>query len=114
MRFYTKYCLALLGAIMMTVPVWASGFSMHKDSMPFDIGQMTTIGTTQLMPGHYRLQATESAKTLDVVQDGKIIATVPCSWYRLSSKAENSEIFSNSNTVTGLEFQGRTEAVKIG
>ncbi len=112
MRFYTKYCLGLAAVALLTLPAWAS--TNHRDSMSFDLSQQLTVGQTQLMPGHYRVEATESQPTFEVLQNGKVVATVPCKWVRLNNKPSDSEFQSSNNRMTELKFAGRTEALQIG
>ncbi|MGH9717758.1 MAG: hypothetical protein ACRD4R_13665 [Candidatus Acidiferrales bacterium] len=75
---------------------------------------MTKIGHTDLQPGHYTLKANESKDKLRVLHNGKVVATVPCHWVKLQQKPNNTEIFSNKNRVTRVEFQGRRDAISVG
>lgn len=110
MRFQVKRYLGLLAIFAFAMVVWAS----RTDSTPYDVTQPTEIGHAQLEPGHYTLKATESKDQLRVLQNGKVVATVPCHWVKLSQKPQNSEILSNKDKVTRVEFQGRAEAANIG
>jgi len=112
MRRHARYCVGLLGILMLTAPAWSSG-SKHTDSMTLDVDQATTIGNTQLMPGHYTLKADESQNQLDVIHEGKTIATIPGQWVSLDQKADSSEVESENNRITEVKFQGRKEALKI-
>jgi hypothetical protein len=111
---YAKCFVAVFGGLLLAVAPALAGSSMHTDSTEFDIDHTTTIGTTQLQPGDYVIQGTESQPQLDVLQNGKVVATVPCQWVRLNKKPGQSEILSSNNQVTQVEFQGRKEAAKIG
>lgn len=111
MRFQVKPYLAVLAIFAFAMVASAS---MRTDSTRYNVTQMTKIGHTQLKPGNYTLKAQESKDQLRVLHDGKLIATVPCHWMKLAKKADNSEIFSNKNRVTRVEFQGRKEALKVG
>jgi len=113
MSFTAKAYIGALAIAALTLPVWARS-SEHTDSTTFDTFQSQKIGQTELQPGHYTLKATESQNQLEILQNNKVIATVPCTWVQLSNKAKNSEITSDKDHVTGVEFQGRIEAVKIG
>jgi hypothetical protein len=107
----THYLSGALAVLILVAPSFASS---RKDSTDFNPVQPTTIGSTQLQPGQYRLEATEGQNQLNVVRDGKVIATIPCHWVQLPIKADNSEVLSNNNQVTEIRFQGRLEAVQIG
>ena len=114
MRVHLKQYLGVLAVLAMAMPVWAGRSSSRTDSTPYDTMQTVTIGKTQLKAGHYTLKAKEAQHQLRVLQDGKLLATVPCHWVKLAKKADNSEIISNKNKVTRVEFEGRPEAVKVG
>ncbi len=114
MKLHAKLYLGVLSVLILTMPTWAGKSSPHKDSTDYDVSQITMLGSTQLQPGHYTITAREAESQLDILQDGKVIATVPCQWVRLPKKAEQSEITSDGNRVSGVEFEGRMEAVKIG
>lgn len=101
--------LTVLAFAFVTLPVWAA----HTDSMVWEPTQAITIGTTQVQPGHYELRAEEGQSNLQVIKDGKVIASVPCNWMQLPNKAEYSEVQSNGNQVTQVEFGGRTEAIQF-
>jgi len=111
MRQHLKQVISVLAIFVFTMVVWAS---TRVDSTRYDVTQPIEIGQTQLKPGHYMLKAKESADTLRVIHDGKLVATVPIHWVKLQRKANNSEIFSNRNQVTRVQFQGRREAVSVG
>ena len=72
-----------------------------------------TIGTTQIQPGQYELKAEEGKSELQVLQKNKVIATVPVHWTTLPAKAQSSEIQTDGNKVTEVEFGGRAEAAQI-
>jgi hypothetical protein len=110
MRVHVKQAFSILAICAFATVVWAS---THTDSTRYSVTQITKIGTVQLKPGRYTLKATESQDQLRVLHRGKLIATVPCRWIKLSRKANNSEIFSTKNRVTRVEFQGRNEAIHV-
>lgn len=110
MRFDVRKYLAIVVVFLFAAVTWAS---TRTDSTPYDVTQPIEIGHTQLKPGHYTLKANESQDQLDVLHQGKVVATVPCHWVKLPQKANNSEVFSNRAKVTRVEFQGRREAVSV-
>ncbi len=114
MSLKPKFFGAAVAAVILTAPVWAASTSSHKDSTAFDPAQATTIGNTQLQPGHYTFEAREDQSQLNVIKNGKVVATVPCHWVQLQKKANNSEVLSNNNQVNEVKFGGRTEAAQVG
>jgi hypothetical protein len=104
-----KKYLAVFAFSLITLPVWAA----HMDSITWETSQPMTIGSTQIVPGHYQLRAEEGQAKLEVIQNGKVVATIPCTWMQLPTKAENSEVQANNNQVTQVQFGGRTEAIQF-
>jgi hypothetical protein len=112
MSFHAKQCVGGLAIVLLALAVSAG--SSRTDSISFGTSQDVSIGQTQLPPGNYTLRATESQNQLEILKDKKIIATVPCTWFKLPQKAADSEVVQDSNRrVVRVEFQGRTEAVKV-
>ena len=114
MRFKAKHYVGALAILVLAIPVWAGKDSSRTDSAEFDTSQVTTIGKAELQPGHYKFEAKELQNQLEVLHDGKVIATVPCHWIQLTKKSQNSELQSDKNRINEVEFQGRTEAVMVG
>jgi hypothetical protein len=114
MRFYPKGYLGALAVVLMAMPVWAGKDAAHKDTTNLDIAQPTTVGTTQLQPGHYTVQATEGQNQFDILREGKVVATVPCQWIKLPSKATGSTVSTDDGKINGINFEGRDQAIKIG
>lgn len=110
MRFHLKTFTSVLAIFAFAMVVWAS----RTDSTRYDVTQPTEIGHVQLKPGQYTLKASESKDKLRVLRNGNVVATIPCHWVKLQQKANNSEIFSNKDRVTRVEFQGRKEAISVG
>lgn len=113
MHIHANKFLGGLAVLAMALPLWA-GPSSHNDSMPFDVTATATVGQTQLAPGHYTFEANEASNELNIRQNGKMVASVPCHWVQLPQKAHDSEVLSNNNRVTQVDFRGRTEALKVG
>ncbi len=111
MRSYLKKCFAVVAILAFAAVAWAS---MRTDSTHYDVTKTMEIGKTQLKPGNYTLKANEFQDQLRVLHNGKLVATVPCHWVKLNQKANNTEIFSNNDRVTRIEFHGRPEAVRVG
>ncbi len=91
------------------LPLWAA----HSLSTDWNPEQPITIGTTQIQPGQYQLKAEEGKSELQILQRNKVVATVPVHWTTLPAKAANSEILTDGNKVTEVEFGGRNQAVQI-
>ncbi len=109
-----KFFGAVVATLILTAPAWSASTPSHKDSTAFDVAQAATIGDTHLQPGHYTFEANEDQSRLNVIKDGKVIATVPCHWVQLKKKPSSSEVLSNKNQVNEIKFEGRTQAAQVG
>jgi hypothetical protein len=109
-----KFFGAVVTTLILTAPAWAGSASSHKDSTTFDVTRAITIGNTNLQAGHYTFEANEDQSQVNVLTDGKVIATVPCHWVQLQKKAPDSEVLSDGNQVNEIIFGGRTVAADVG
>src|ERR1700688_3049198 len=101
MRFRMKYYLAGLAVLTMTMSVWAR---TYKESLVLD--KNTAIGSAQLKPGSYELTADDTKKELNIMQKGKIIATVQGQWVKIPQKAQVSLVDSDGDKITQVQFSG--------
>src|SRR5580658_10475646 len=85
--------------------------SARTDSVAWAPTRTTIIGDTQVQPGNYQLKADEEWNELDVLQGGKVIATVVCYWRVLPKKAETTEVKMNSDRVAEVQFRKRSESI---
>lgn len=108
MRIHVKYCLVCFAILASTAPVWAR---IYKSSL--NISDNTTIGSAQLKPGSYELTADDSKKELNIIQKGKIIATVQGQWVKMPEKARDSGVDSVDNKITEVRFGGSDEAFQL-
>ena len=109
MRSNAKKSLVVLALSIAAIPAWAA----HAYSTDWSPETPITIGSTQIEPGQYELKAEEGKSELQVVHNGKVIATVPCHWTTLPTKPQGSEISTDGDKVTEVEFGGTTAAVQI-
>jgi hypothetical protein len=104
-----KKFVATIAFCLAAIPVWAG----HVDSIDWSVSKPLTIGTTQVQPGEYQLKAEEGKSEIQVLTKGKVIATVPCHWTQLPTKAENAQIATDGTKVTQVQFAGRTSVIQI-
>jgi hypothetical protein len=105
MRFRMKYYLAGLAVLTMTMSVWAR---TYKESLVLD--KNTAIGSAQLKPGSYELTADDTKKELNIMQKGKIIATVQGQWVKIPQKTQVSLVDSDGDKITQVQFSGSDQA----
>ena len=108
MRTYLSPCLAALAVVALAIPVWA-----HSESAPLTLSRPATIGTVSLQPGKYTLTADTDMNDVMVKRDGKLIATVPGKQVTLNRKPEYTAVLFNRRQIQEIQFEGKTEAVKV-
>jgi len=108
MSLRVKYYIALLAVVAMTSPAWARTYketiSPEKDTM---------IGGTQLKAGSYDLAADPAKKELQVLVNGKVMATVQGQWVKLPQKPQYSTVVSDGNKITQVQFSGSDQAFQV-
>ena len=108
MRFRVKYYLAGLAVLTMTMTVWAR---TYKESLT--LNKNTAIGSAQLKPGSYELTADDTKKELNIMQKGKIIATVQGEWVKIPQNAQGSGVDSTNDKITQVRFSGSDQAFQL-
>jgi hypothetical protein len=105
MRIRVKYYLAVLAVLATIMPLWAR---VYKESLTIDTNK--TIGSAQLKAGTYDLMADDAKKELNILQNGKAIATVQGQWVKLPQKAQYSTVVSDGDKITQVQFSGSDQA----
>lgn len=104
-----KRVLVSLAFVLAALPVWAA----HVASVDWVPTRSMTIGGTQIQPGSYSLRAEEGKSELQVVAKGKVVSTIPCHWTQLPSKASDSQVATDGDKVTQVQFAGHASAVQF-
>ena len=85
-----------------------SGWASDKMKANIQIYETVNVGSTQLMPGDYKMTWTESGSNAKVTfaQSGKTIATVPAQITQERSVFNGPALFTDkdSNTLTGIQL----------
>ncbi len=108
MSLRVKHCIAVLTVLTMTLPVWARTYketiTPEKDTM---------IGSTPLKAGTYDLSADSAKKELQILVNGKVMATVQGDWVKLPAKPQFSTVVSDGNKITQVQFSGSDQAFQV-
>ena len=104
-----KKAVGIIVFCLVALPLWAA----HVDSIDWAPTKAMTIGGTQIQPGQYELKAEEGKSELQVIAKGKVVATVPCQWSAVKDKAADSQVSTDGDKVTQVQFAGRTSAVQF-
>lgn len=108
MRIRAGYVVSTVLALFLAVPVWA-----HAKSVTVNVEQPTLISGTRLAPGDYQIKYQENSNQVTVVQDGHVVAQVPCQWVELPQKADGSGTIFSDGRITEIEFGGQTRAIQF-
>jgi hypothetical protein len=108
MRIHTKHFIAGLAVLTLTMPAWAR---TYKQSLKTDKSEM--IGTTQLTAGSYEIAADDAKKELNILENGKVMATVQGQWVKLPKKPQYSTVISDGSKITQVQFSGSDQAFQV-
>jgi hypothetical protein len=108
MRLRMKHYLAGLAVLALALPLWARTF---KYSLV--LNSNTTVGSAQLKPGSYEFTADDTKKELNILQKGKIIATVQGQWVKISAKGQGVGVESENDKITQVRFNGSDQAFQL-
>jgi hypothetical protein len=108
MSLRVKQFIAVLAVMALTSPAWARTYketiAPEKDTM---------IGGTQLKAGSYDLAGDPAKKELQILVNGKVMATVPGQWVKLPQKPQYSTVVSDGNKITQVQFSGSDQAFQL-
>jgi hypothetical protein len=105
MRLGAKHVLAGLAALILVMPAWARTYNQ-----PWAVSTAVTIGSMQVKAGNYQLNADDAKKELTVLQNGKVLATIPGQWVKLPKKADYLTVLNDGAKVTEVRFGGSDQA----
>jgi hypothetical protein len=105
MHLRLKHLFAGLAAFILVTSVWARTYKAS-----WTVNTPVTIGGTQVKVGDYQLNADDAKKELTVLQNGKVLATVPGQWVKLPKKADYTSIQTDGGKVTQVQFGGSDQA----
>jgi hypothetical protein len=108
MHIRVKHYLVGLAVLTLTMPVWAR---TYKYSLA--LSKNTTIGSAQLKPGSYDFTADDTKKELNILQKGKIIATVQGQWVKIPGKTQGAGVDSDNDKITQVRFSGSDQAFQL-
>ena len=94
-----------------SVSVWAKNDSGDTITANVKFTAPTTIGTTQLAPGEYKVIADGSKAKFQ--QGGKVVAEVPCTLKDFTGKINQPTFILDNNKLTEIQVAGKTKAIEF-
>ena len=103
--------LAIMALTTMSVSVWAKNDSGDTITANVKLTTPTTIGTTKLAPGEYKVIADGSKAKFE--QGGKVIAEVPCTLKDFSGKINQTTFVIDHDQLTEIQVSRKTKAIEF-
>jgi predicted metal-binding membrane protein len=108
MKISAKYLLVGLATLTLTMPAWA-----HTYRQNLAVNKDTAMGSQQLKPGSYQLEFDDNKMELTIFQKGKVVATVPGQWAKIPQKAKISQVDSDGDKITQVQFSGSDQVFQL-
>jgi hypothetical protein len=109
-RLFTIF-LAIMALGVASVSVWAKSDSGDSITATIKITAPTTVGTTQLAPGDYKVVAEGNQAKFE--QGNKVVVEVPCTIKDLNYKAPQTEFVVDNNHISEIQISGKTKAIEL-
>lgn len=103
--------LAIMALGVASVSVWAKSDSNDSITATIKITSTTTVGSTQLAPGDYKVVVEGSQAKFE--KGGKVVAEVPCTLKDLNYKAPQTEFVLDNNQISEIQVSGKTKAIEL-
>jgi len=103
--------LAIMAITTMGASAWAKNDSGDTITTNLKLTATTTIGTTQLAPGEYKVVADGSKAKF--MQGSKVAAEVPCTLKDFNIKISATSFVIDQNKLTEIQVAGKTKAIEF-
>jgi len=103
--------LAIMALTAMSVSVWAKNDSGDTITTSVKLTATTTVGTTTLAPGQYKVTADGSKAKFQ--QGSKVVAEVPCTLKDFNGKINETTFVIDNNKLTEIQVSGKTKAIEF-
>lgn len=95
----------------MSVSVWAKNDAGDTITTSIKLTAPTTIGTTQLAPGEYKIIADGSKAKFQ--QGNKVVAEIPCTLKDFSGKIIQTTFVIDNNKLTEIQVAGKSKSIEF-
>ena len=103
--------LAIMALTTMSVSVWAKDNSGDTITVNVKLTATTTVGTTKLAPGTYKVTADGSKAKFQ--QGSKVVAEVPCTLKDFSGKIIDTSLVIDHGQLIEIQVSGKTKAIEF-
>ena len=92
-----------------SVSLWAKNDSGDTITTSVKLTSTTTVGTTKLAPGNYKVIADGSKAKFE--QGSKVVAEVPCTLKDFSGKVNETTFIIDHDQLTEIQVSGKTKTI---
>ena len=103
--------LAIMALTAMSVSLGAKNDSGDTITANVKLTATTTVGTTKLAPGEYKVIADGSKAKFQ--QGNKVVAEVPCTLKDFNGKINNTTFIIDHDQLTEIQVSGKTKAIEF-
>jgi hypothetical protein len=103
--------LAIMALTTLSVSVWAKNDTGDTITANLKLTAPTTVGTTQLAPGNYKVIADGSKAKFQL--GNKVVAEVPCTLKDFTGKIIETTFVIDNNKLTEIQVAGKTKAIEF-
>jgi hypothetical protein len=103
--------LAIMALTTVSVSVLAKNDSGDTITANLKLTATTTVGTTQLAAGEYKVIADGSKAKFQ--QGNKVVAEVPCTLKDFNGKINETTFVLDNNKLTEIQVAGKTKAIEF-
>lgn len=95
----------------MSVSVWAKNDSGDTITTNLKLTSTTSVGTTKLAPGEYKVIADGSKAKFE--QGNKVVAEVPCTLKDFSGKVNETTYILDRDQLTEIQVAGKSKSIEF-
>ncbi len=103
--------LAIMALSTVSVSVWAKNDSGDTITANLKFTETTTIGSTQLAPGEYKVIADGSKAKFQ--QGSKVVAEIPCTLKDATGKVNDTTFIIDHNKLTEIQVSGKSKMIEF-
>jgi hypothetical protein len=103
--------LAIMALTAMSVSLWAKNDSGDTITANVKLTTPTSVGTTKLAPGNYKVVADGSKAKFE--QGSKVVAEVPCTLKDFNGKITETTFVVDHDQLTEIQVSGKSKAIEF-
>jgi len=110
-RRLLPFFLAIMALAAINVSVWAKNDSGDTITTNLKLTTTTSVGTTKLAPGEYKIIADGSKAKFQ--QGKKVVAEIPCTLKDFTGKINETTFTIEHDQLTEIQVAGKTKSIEF-